>query len=139
MWTCSGPGAGAEGDRVAARHDDVVAAEVELLDRQRHERREVPEVRGRSRDALDERRAQLEAVEPTAVLRLEVLDDAVERRGRQHVDHLGEHLLRAAPRDEPVVDEGGAVGHQYAPVPASTATGVRTRMRRSFPSEGSAR
>ncbi len=95
-------------DRRAARENDVVAAEIELLDREHQERQVVPIVRAHQRPVLRERRDRVLALKERAL----VLRQHVDRR--EHVgrriqrDHLLEHALAADVGREPVVHERDA-------------------------------
>ena len=103
-----GTGQHAFRDRVVAGDDEVVAAQVELLDGERHQAEIVAEEPAREGKALDEARPDLAPAEEAALtLGHEVGDGEEVSLGKADQDLL-EHALGARVGLEPLVHDGDA-------------------------------
>src|SRR5262249_55853944 len=94
-------------DAVAHRHHEVIARQVEAVDRQRKQGQIVAVARGRTGQALDERGDDAAVLDDGAHAARNV-QEREERRGREKLAEHVEAALAAPHPSEPVVDEGDA-------------------------------
>ena len=98
-------GAHALGHGVGARDHEVVAADVQRLDRARKQRQQRPEVPPDAGQSLQERRRRALAGKARARRGRKEIHEREQIGVRIDPQDLGQHVLAAAPRVEPVVDE----------------------------------
>ena len=128
------PGQHALGHRVARRDDQVIARQVMLLDRQRHQRQVVAEAPARARQALDEGGARDPAAQEAALAGAEKVDHRIQVGLRIDLQQLLDHLLAAGMVDQPLMDDGDALGagrgeHRKSLRRNAGPSGRRTRAR----------
>jgi len=112
------------GDRIAARDDKIVAGQVELLDRNRHQRQEEPMMILNKRHLLQEAGANRADSEPRAIGRRQEVEQRKYVSGRIAPQDLAQHALSAADGVKPVMNNGDAhcqgllvLLHRFNPAP----------------------
>ncbi len=93
------------GDAVGGRDHEVEPREVPGLGRDEEEGEQLPVVRARRDELLEERRPDFRGLD-LGGLRAGKVEEREDGRARKHPDQLQQHLLAAARARQPVVDEG---------------------------------
>ncbi len=94
------------GDAVAARDHEIVVAQIELLDRERHQEQQLAIEMLHERDLLHEARARSLAAEEAALLVRNKIDERENVRFRVAVDDVLEYAFCSAIDDTPVMYDG---------------------------------
>src|SRR5262245_9091888 len=92
-------------ERIATRDDQIVGREVELLDRQGHDRKIRPIARLRARQLLNKGGRDRFVLEKTALLRWNRVDHAENVRLRKDQEELFEDAFGAAVKRKPIVHD----------------------------------
>src|SRR6185369_5400121 len=97
-------------DRVTAGNHQVVAGHVELLDRDRHQRQEIREVRGNAGKVLQERGARAAPAQRRPLVLGHVINECEQIRLRETSQDFGQHAFGTGEIHQPVVHDRDASG-----------------------------